>query len=564
MPALRCACPRCKQILEVAQALPARVECPRCRQRFVVNDPTKTDKASLIKRDHDAVRGLLATDAVRTPVRTFNRPAPMVVPSGVVSVAKRPKTGLGIVLFCLFGLFILGAILLTVILTRDDKPPAPVVAEAPVDMAPPLSARQMRINSAVNRGVGYLRNQVLNPAQKSYYFNDPGAGSNVGVLALAGLTLLECGVPSKDAAVEKVLQTVRQEAPRLRFTYSVALCILFLDRLSQCTDRPSDPANRELLQQFAVQLVAAQNTRGGWAYNSEVLSPERYQDLLEKLKTQRFPAGRFEGHYDDNSINQFATLALWAARKHGIGTGPSLAMVEKRYLENQNDDGSWGYRARDNGYLKDATTCAGLIGLAVGQGIRQDEQPGNTAQDPTKIPPIARGLEFIARTIGKDPRSLGQRSRDDRRKHTAELMELNRQWQEGPERSRKSVEQRITNIDNARMLKGTYFGSNSWGDLYFLWSVERVAVVFDLKQIEGKDWYEWGADVILNNQESDGSWRDRFPGIPDTCFALLFLQRANIAKDLTEKFRLVLGGSAVRAAPEPGGQSPPPPPARKD
>lgn len=563
MPALRCACPRCKQILEVAQALPARVECPRCRQRFLVNDPTKRDKAGLIKRDHDAVRGVHATDAVRTPVRTFNRPAPMVVPSAVVAVAKRPKSALGIVLACVFTLLALSVIAVIVILSRDSGTPAPALAEAPMDMPPPLTERQRRINNAVGKGVAYLRNQILNPTSKSYYFNDPGAGSNVGVLALAGLTLLECGVASSDAAVEKVLQTVRQETPRLRFTYSLALCILFLDRLTQCNDRPADPSHRELIQRLAVQLMAAQNPSGGWGYYSPVLSRERSDALLADIKANRFHPASFQGSYDDNSINQFATLALWAARKGGIKAEPALARVEKRYLENQNDDGSWGYRARDNGYLKDSTTCAGLIGLAVGQGIRQDDQTSKSAQDPTQIPPIARGLEFIARTIGKDPRRLSERSRDERRKHTAELMDLNHQWQEGRESERKSIESRIKNIDDARMLKGTYFGSDSWGDLYFLWSVERVAVVFDLKQIAGKEWYDWGADVILNNQEADGSWHDRFPGIPDTCFALLFLQRANIAKDLTEKFRLVLGGSALSAAPSKSEQIPPLP-ARKE
>ena len=542
MPALRCACPRCKQILEVAQALPARVECPRCRQRFLVKDPTKKDKASLIKKDHDAVRGLQPTDAVRTPVRTFNRPTPMVVPK-VVAVAKRPKSGLGIVFACLLALIALCVALVIVILNRETAAPAPVLAEAPVDAAPPLTERQKRINNAVGKGVAYLRSQILNPTSKSYYFNDPAAGSNVGVLALAGLTLLECGVASNDAAVEKVLQTVRQEVPRLRFTYSLALCILFLDRLNQCTDRPSEPSNREFIQRIAVKMIAAQNRNGGWGYYCPPLSREN--------------------NYDDNSINQFATLALWAARKEGIKTEPALARVEKRYLENQNDDGSWGYHARDNGPLKDSTTCAGLIGLAVGQAVRQDEQPSNAAQDPTMVPSIARGLKFIARTIGKDPRRVSRWDIDQRRKHTADLMELNRQWQEGPENERSSVDQRIKKIDDATRLQGTYFGSDSWGDLYFLWSVERVAVVFDLKQIAGKDWYDWGADVILSNQETDGSWHDRFPGIPDTCFALLFLQRANIAKDLTEKFRLVLSGATISAAPAKGGQVPSPP-ARKE
>ncbi len=77
---------------------------------------------------------------------------------------------------------------------------------------------------------------------------------------------------------------------------------------------------------------------------------------------------------------------------------------------------------------------------------------------------------------------------------------------------------------------GTIFGADSWGDIYLLWSIERVGVIYDVKQIPpgkgGKDWYHWGSDIIVANQKSTGLWEDRFPGVPDTCFALLFLKRA--------------------------------------
>jgi len=564
-------------MLQVAQALPARIECPRCRTRFVVNDP-KRDKASLIKKDRDAVRGTAAGNGVRapgdSPIRAFGTvPTPLVVPSAVVSVARGRKSGggLGILIALLLILLVGGGIAVIAILNRSAKTtPAPdQTAETEIEPPAPilLTERQRKINEAVSKGVNYLRNEILNPNAKNYYFTDPGAGSNVGVLALAGLTLLECGVPSTEPAVEKVIKNVREEAPRLTFTYSVALCILFLDRLNQCTDRPPDPANREMIQRLAVQMMAAQNANGGWGYACPLLTQERYDSLVGNLKAGRFRPASYEGTYDDNSINQFATLALWTARKHGIKTEPALAMMEKRYLANQNVDGSWGYRARDDGDLKDATTCAGLIGLAVGQGIREGSQgksPTRPAQDPTKIPSIAHGLAYIGKTIGKDPRRMNPKDREKRLKHTADMMELNRQWQEAQENDRKPIMNRIQELDKAKLYKGTYFNSDSWGDLYFLWSVERVAVIFDLNTIAGKEWYDWGTDVILPNQKPDGSWRDRFPGIPDTCFALLFLKRANIAKDLTDKFRLVAGGPAIGAAPVPVGPVPPQLPRRKE
>ena len=82
--------------------------------------------------------------------------------------------------------------------------------------------------------------------------------------------------------------------------------------------------------------------------------------------------------------------------------------------------------------------------------------------------------------------------------------------------------------------------SGATGNLYFLWSVERVAMMYGLKTIGGKDWYGWGAQMLVKNQNMDGSWTgSHYPGSTtpiDTCLALLFLKRSNLADDLTRNF----------------------------
>ena len=532
MAAMQCACPKCQQVLQVTQALPARVECPRCRTRFIAGDTPrkdKKDKASLIKKDRDAVRGAAAGNGASgaAPIQTMRpmAPAPAPAPSPLVmpTIARRGQDagrGWGLLLALLLVLLLVGGVIMVLALTRDKKKPLePEIeprAELPVVAGRPMSERDRKIDSAVNKGVEYLRNEILNGSGKDYYAanTDPRAGSPVGVLALGGLTLLECGLPSTDAAVEKVIKIVKAEAPRLEFTYSLALSILFLDKLDQASDRPPDPSNVDLIQRLAVRMMAAQNATGGWGYNCPVLTPAQYDKHLADLKANTFRPGSGGSGYDDNSINQFASLALWAARKHGIRTEPALGMLEGRYRKNQNEDGSWGYRARDNGSLKDATTCAGLIGLAVGQGIRDvpaGKDQTRVGVDPTKDPYIAKGLAYIARGIGKDPRRMNPRDRDLRIKHTKDMMALNKQYQEAPENEKAGIEKRIAELDNAKWLKGTYFNSDSWGDLYFLWSVERVGVIFDLQKIGGKDWYDWGVDIILANQQPDGSWARPLP-----------------------------------------------------
>jgi hypothetical protein len=86
-------------------------------------------------------------------------------------------------------------------------------------------------------------------------------------------------------------------------------------------------------------------------------------------------------------------------------------------------------------------------------------------------------------------------------------------------------------------------------DLYFLWSLARVGVLYNLPKIGGKDWYAWGRKDLLAKQQKDGGWTGgNYWGsnnILDTCFALLFLKQANLAKDLTDKLQLLGIGVSV-------------------
>jgi hypothetical protein len=70
-------------------------------------------------------------------------------------------------------------------------------------------------------------------------------------------------------------------------------------------------------------------------------------------------------------------------------------------------------------------------------------------------------------------------------------------------------------------------------DYYFFWSLERVGMIYGLQTIGKKDWYAWGSQILLDHQNENGSWQGKYGGVIDTCFALLFLQRANVARDLT-------------------------------
>jgi hypothetical protein len=201
----------------------------------------------------------------------------------------------------------------------------------------------------------------------------------------------------------------------------------------------------------------------------------------------------------DNSNTQFALLALWAARGQKLPVDPTLQRVVNRFRNSQNADGSWFYSGTINaspGGLP-TMTCAGLLALAVSYGLPAAE---TKRDDPLKDQAIAKAIQHLSKAIGgRDPRG------------------------------------------KPRML-----------ELYFLWSVERVGVLYHLKTIGDKEWYYWGMDMLLANQLPNGSWHAGVghgsEPILDTCFALLFLQRVNLAQDLTDKLQeLLRTGAAVES-----------------
>ena len=451
----------------------------------------------------------------------------------------------------------------------DPPPPAPVR----LAMLPP--EEQAKVDKAIDKGVKYLKRQQRDSGSWA-----PGRVHVVGLAALPALTLLECGVPASDPAVRKAVAFVRKWVVSEAQTYDLALAILLLDRLG-------DKRDRRLIQNLALRLAAGQKASGGWTYTCPVLNPRETQDLFVALQQMRpkhpqqlFEAdrgdrvmeffvpklpsqggtssgdtGRFEEPAavapepgtktpagtipqtaealatlpldklparklkipglparlkelpvlkplpkaadlpprdgTDNSNTQFAILGVWAATRHGVPMERTLALLVKRFRKSQNTTGSWGYSYSTSGnmYGSPAMTCSGLLGLAVGHGLVSGR--GAVKNPAASDPAIKRGLLILANDIGKPMKlAIGGKRRPMAR----------------------------TGVN-----------------YYFLWSVERVGVLFNLKNIGAKDWYGWGAEVLVDSQNDEGSWRSMYPLPTDTCFALLFLKRANLTRDLTKK-----------------------------
>src|SRR5262249_26993308 len=156
-------------------------------------------------------------------------------------------------------------------------------------------------------------------------------------------------------------------------------------------------------------------------------------------------------------------------RRHGIKADAALLRIEQRYRDVQNEDGSWGYM---EGYkeLKDATTCAALIGLAAGIGVRNDQAKGKdkaTKSNPLKDDThIVKGMGYLAKAVGRSFQ-VTETMRNKRTADTNKMLELIQEYLKTTGDERERVAAQLRNLDRPDFLKGTIIAADAWGDLYF-------------------------------------------------------------------------------------------------
>jgi hypothetical protein len=460
-----------------------------------------------------------------------------------------------------------GVVLLALALTpaRGDRLPLP----------PEL---QEKVNEVVDFGVLFLRKTQLADGTWPALQADQ-SGWRVAYAALPALTLLECGEPPRDRVIQRAAAFVRRAVvqtyqPTVTKTYELALAILLLDRLAEA--KAGEARDKVLIQTMALQLIASQNYTGGWGYECAqrgwLLSAGRQAKLMAALRRPaaedeaglmgddkpdangragaRGPRGGnaewplnlspelrslpvlqnpelFDLKADektqapffavtDNSNSQFAILALWAARRHDVPLDRTMRMVVRRYETSQNKDGAWDYNYSFGGRGDSAAmNCCALLGLALGRGAGPDKE---AVKGLSKDPHIVAGFAALSKHVGKDGAP----------------------------------------------------------NPYFLWSLERVAVLYDLPKIGDKDWYRWGAEKLVASLQSraglGGYWETKqFPGsspVIDTSMALLFLKKSNLIKDAARKLPVDSDDLAKRvmdklgpvAAPPKASVPPPPAP----
>jgi hypothetical protein len=438
--------------------------------------------------------------------------------------------------------------------------PAIVKSEQPNKILPAVVAlgdkkltakQQEKIVVSTAKGVQFLKSTIL----PSGTWKDDEKNA-VGYAALPGLAMLECGVPLQDPVIQQAAAFVRAKAPKTTETYDIGMAILFLDSLD-------DPADKKLIQILALRLIAGQNRAGGWGYECPFMDKAEQNQLLEFLNTHKpevklliplrnfgipesssdTPRGREEGPGEpaakgktiepkkkgsepakksnpakqqlsarldklpivvnqktkvgcqfedgltgDNSNTHLALMGLWAARRHETPVELSLGMAAERFQKSQAKDGGWGYVI--NQPPKNSMTCVGLLSLAMGH---------------------ASAAEIFAEAAAKSKVPVKTLAKDSAISQGLSALSM---YIDG-EKDRKGLESRI--------------------DLYYLWTLERVGILYRQKEFGKRDWYDYGVKFILKEQQDDGHWKAHYDPPADTAFALLFMQRSDLVEDLTQR-----------------------------
>ena len=382
--------------------------------------------------------------------------------------------------------------------TRDNQD-----AEFRAMVAQALARGTTKLKERLGKFEGPLAKQADN-SENSFH---------AGRLALGLMALVKGGIPKDDPVVKAGYDELRQR--RLVDTYSLANAIMAIEALyapstemgdlrSGTIDRPRkrqpSPADQALLQQWATQLLANIDTRCDPAY----------------LLRFNYTAGqRF-----DNSVNQYGLLGLYSAHLCGVEIKPIVwEAAANHLLASQADEGpkvqldlvdyrtharrqadpdtpftiarataranGWSYHEpKADGELTPtwgSMTCAGITGLAICEAGLLDH-------------PQLKRAKLLADS---------RRARDD-----------GFAW--------------LANWMTPRHHAGAIERQQHWF-YYYLYSLERAALLSGIALIQDRDWYFEGAMVLVLAQAADGSWPGELEPddqIERDAMAILFLKQS--------------------------------------
>ena len=322
-----------------------------------------------------------------------------------------------------------------------------------------------QIESAVTRGLAALRS---------------GEITDRSMAGLITYTLLTGGDAADSPRVQQGLNLILAKfnatnstyKPLSHHLYEAGIDALALEKLDAQGYQPQ-------LQAIVDYIVSEQRPHGGWFY------PGQGDNL------------------GDTSITQYAVLGLWAASRGGV-TVPqaTLAQAAEWHLKMQVPDGGFSYHPSGNAAARNSTgtmTVAGSGSL----GILNLLLFGDTAVEQGKAEPRLKFgiLEKVNPTEpARNPAAV---------RHLRPLIQ-------------KAVQQAYTWV-NERFDRDTRSDHGGF-QYYYYYALERTAVVNRWSQLNNKDWYQHGAQILLSQQGANGHWTEannrHTYGTSSTCFEI--------------------------------------------
>ena len=355
-------------------------------------------------------------------------------------------------------------------------------------------AFRKRVNASVDRGVEYLLQKQV--ADGSWPANKNLLDHRLGHTALMTLACLKGGITKRDVQIRKAVDWMRTQ--KITKVYDAGVLLMAIHALYSPTDAKSivevdkygqrkikDPCLTDMipkdraLMKKAVDFLLKHQEGGHWRY------PEKGVDL---------------------SNTQYALLGLWAASRCGFKIPSKVWMDALNWLLKSQERTGRSVKLLINevrGEYRVAWTEN-----ARARGFRYI--PGGSPVEGKK--PVTGSMT----TAGMASVAICQDELWSSRRFTPAMRKV----------SRRSIRDALAWMqDNFDVTRNPGEPGGGWL-YYYLYGMERAGILARARFMGKHDWYKAGADWLLAEQRSDGSWRgDGDPQI-DSAFAILFLKRS--------------------------------------
>ncbi len=409
------------------------------------------------------------------------------------------------------------------------------IEEAKRAIAQDREAFQARVDSAIDRGVVWLRGQQRNtgnfPAFGDHLPKDTYQPMDLGVNALVLLTLAKSGVTPDDKALKRLESYCGSDYAKMKGqkwvkVYTAATLIMALDALYN----PAEPGPPQALTDRYGNTPAAPKKKPCKYPPTVARWIEELVDFLRKSQLLAVGGWRYPGNDIgapagdvDLSNTQYALMGLNTAARCGIHVPNDVYLKALDYVtkeqEKDSDAGStelfhenpaWepGFDDPPRFLSSGKTKTRGWTYL---QGLKE---PCTGSMTVAGVTCLAIVKERLADTGKLTP----------------------------------AIQHRIDRalLDGLGWLTDAYTVEDNpvvppapamW-HYYYLYGLERIGSLTGVKWLGKNDWYREGADHLVGAQQKDGGWmsaadRDKTKpadntesAVVQTCFALLFLKRA--------------------------------------